>query len=60
MRNLCVDGHEFPDLESNWMGNGKFPPFAVFDIDAQENLQPFYNTREEAEEVMRTLLLEST
>lgn len=48
-RNLCVDGHEFDDTESAWLGDGKFPPFAVFDIDAQENLPGRYPSRVEAE-----------
>jgi hypothetical protein len=55
-RSLCVDGHEFPDPESNWMGDGQFPPFAIFDIDAQENLQPYYLTRTQAETAMTRIL----
>lgn len=48
-RHLCVDGHEFADTESNWSGDGQFPPFAVFYIDAQKNLLPYYLTRKQAE-----------
>ena len=55
-RNLCVDGHEYDDTESNWAGDGQFPPFAVFDIDAQKNLLPFYQTRKQAEEAMASLI----
>lgn len=55
---LCVDGHEFPDSESNWAGDGQFPPFAVFDIDAQTNLQPYYATRAQAEIAMQRILQE--
>lgn len=55
-RRLCVDGHEFPDSESNWAGDGQFPPFAVFDIDAQENLLPYYLTRKQAEAAMDRLM----
>jgi len=59
-RNLCVDGHEFPNSESNWMGDGQYPPFAIFDIDAQENLQPYYATRGQAEQAMQRILREQT
>lgn len=55
-RNLFVDGHEFPDSESNWMADGQYPPFAIFDIDAQENLLPYYCTRTQAEKAMERLL----
>lgn len=54
-RKLCVDGHEFSNEDSSWLGDGQFPPFAVFDIDAQENLLPFYATRLEAEQAMARL-----
>ena len=57
-RHLCVDGHEFRDIESNWAGDGQFAPFAVFDIDAQENLLPYYATRKEAEVAMAAMLKE--
>jgi len=57
-RNLCVDGHEFANDDSDWIGDGQFPPFAVFDIDAQENLQPFYATRAQAEQAMTRILTE--
>lgn len=63
-RNLCVDGHEFPQEpgdaynESSWAGDGECPPFAVFDIDAQRNLLPFYETRAEAEAAMERILAE--
>jgi hypothetical protein len=55
-RNLCVDGHEFDNPESNWAGDGEFPPFVVFDIDAQENLPPYYATRSQAQLAMERLL----
>lgn len=58
-RNLCVDGHEYPDTESDWLGDGQFPPFAVFDIDAQKNLLPYYQTRIQAEEAMLMLRVDS-
>jgi hypothetical protein len=50
--NLVVDGHEFADSESNWAGDGKYPPFAVFDVDFQTNLLPYYATRKQAEQAM--------
>ncbi len=56
-RNLCVDGHEFASSESNWAGDGQYPPFAVFDIDAQVNLLPYYATRGQAEMAMQALLM---
>lgn len=56
VRNLCVDGHEFADPDSAWAGDGQYPPFAIFDIDAQENLQPYYATRAEAEAAMARIL----
>lgn len=55
-RNLCVDGHETADSESNWVGDGKYPPFSVFDIDSQENLLPYYPTRSQAEGAMKRML----
>lgn len=70
-RDLCVDGHEFkcePDDEPQWMWVGdkdtpqpeRFPPFAIFDVDAQENLQPYYATRAQAEMAMARILDQST
>jgi hypothetical protein len=53
---FCVDGHEFPDSESNWMGDGQYPPFAVFDIVEQKNLLPYYLTRKQAEQAMDKLI----
>lgn len=58
-RNLCVDGHVSPDSESAFVGDGQFPPFAVFDIDAQQNLQPYYATRAQATLAMDRILEES-
>lgn len=55
-RHLCVDGHTYPDPESDCAGDGQFPPFAVFDVDAQENLLPYYLTRAQAENAMRRIL----
>lgn len=48
-----VDGREFPNEESNYMADGRYPPFVVFDVDKQENLPGEYGTRDEAEQVAR-------
>jgi hypothetical protein len=45
----CVDGYEFPDEESCLLGDGAFPPFRIFDIEAQDYVGPTYNSRESAE-----------
>lgn len=55
-RNLCVDGHTHPDSDSAFAGDGQFPPFAVFDIDVQENLAPYYLTRGQAELALSRML----
>lgn len=46
-----VDGHEFPDEESNLMADGEYPPFYVFDVDRQTNVIGHYPTREEAQRI---------
>ena len=61
-RALCVDGSEFPfdpedgpDYsynESNYVGDGQYPPFVVFDIGAQENIALNLPTRNAAEKIM--------
>lgn len=50
-RNFVVDGHEFDDSESAYAGDGQFPPFVIFDIDAQVNLAGKWATREAAQAV---------
>lgn len=57
-RRLCVDGLTHADPQSSWAGDGQFPPFAIFDIDMQENLQPYYATRAQAEMAMARILKE--
>lgn len=47
---LCVDGHEFANAESNLAGDGQFPPFRVFDVEAQDYLPGTFPTRIAAEE----------
>lgn len=48
----CVDGLEFDDPESNYLADGQFPPFVVFDVMRQENLPGHYDTREKAEQAL--------
>ena len=45
----CVDGCEFGDPQSSYAGDGQFPPFVIFDIEAQQNLPGHYATRAQAE-----------
>ena len=61
--NLSVDGHEFPDSDypdgindSALLGDGQFPPFRIFDADAQDYLPGTYPTREEAEAALRAAI----
>lgn len=44
-----VDGLEFDDPDSSYLSDGEFPPFVVFDVDAQENVALNFPTREEAQ-----------
>lgn len=46
-----VDGKESPHEESNYMADGQYPPFVVFDVDRQENLSGEYPARAEAQQV---------
>jgi hypothetical protein len=50
-----VDGHEFPYPESNLAGDGKYAPFRVFDITAQDYVGEQHPTRDDAEAAMREL-----
>jgi hypothetical protein len=45
----CVDGHEFPNEDSGLIGDGQFPPFRVFNIEAQDYEPGTYPTRAEAQ-----------
>jgi len=51
----CVDGRMYRHPDADYGGDGKFPPFVIFDIEAQDNLPGHYRTREEAERVMGLL-----
>lgn len=44
----CVDGHEFDNEESNLAGDGRYAPFRVFDIAAQDYVGPTYSTTDAA------------
>lgn len=48
---FVVDGHEFENAESELMGDGKFPPFYVFDVSGQENINVEFSTRKLAQDV---------
>jgi hypothetical protein len=39
---LCIDGLESDEEDAPYMGDGTYPPFVVFDIEAQENLPGRY------------------
>lgn len=41
----CVDGTEFPDEDSEMLGDGGFPPFMIFDTTAQEYTPEKFKTR---------------
>lgn len=47
----CVDGHEFSSRNSEMLGDGKYPPFRIFDMQEQRNLPGEYRTREDAESI---------
>lgn len=56
----AVDGAVYPDDENGplFEGDGQYPPFVIFDIQAQENLPDRYPTREEAEKALALMLAE--
>lgn len=51
----CVDGRESDDPDAPYAGDGQFPPFVIFDIQAQDNLPGTYATREAAEAALATI-----
>lgn len=53
---FVVDGHEFPNEESNLAGDGRHAPFYVFDSDAQDYVGGPYDTRELAQRAARKLV----
>lgn len=51
-RNLSVDGHESESPNAALDSSGRFPPFHIFDSDAQDWLPGSYPTREAAEQAL--------
>jgi hypothetical protein len=51
-----IDGHEFANEESDMLGDGTFPPFGIFDVEAQDYVLPFYQSRAAAEQALAALL----
>jgi hypothetical protein len=49
----CVDGN---DEHGCYAGDGWLPPFVIFNIEAQENLPAYYQTREAAEWSLAVLI----
>lgn len=54
-RELYVDGHSHEN-GGVFSGDGKYPPFVVFDADKQENIAGPFNTRKEAETHLQEIL----
>lgn len=54
-RDLSVDGCEFDSPDSPLDSAGEFPPFRVFDADAQDWLPGDYPTREAAERALAAM-----
>lgn len=47
---LIIDGSTHEDRRTSiFAGDGQWPPFVVFDADAQCNVSPYFETRAEAE-----------
>lgn len=55
-RHLAVDGREYDSPDSPYDGAGTFPPFRVFDADAQDWLAGEYPTRADADRAMAAIL----
>jgi hypothetical protein len=50
-----VDGHESADTNSPLAGDGKFPPFRIFNLSKQDYLPGTYETRKAALEALTKL-----
>ena len=47
-RFLVVDGMDAPHKDGNYVGDGAYPPFMVFDVDAQQNIAGPFDDRKSA------------
>lgn len=52
---FVVDGHEHSNIDSNWVGDGQYPPFRIFDTAKQRYVGPEYRTRVAAEAALRKM-----
>jgi hypothetical protein len=52
-REVVIDGHEFDDEDSNLLGDGDFPPFAVFSTGQQEYVETGFSSRADAKKWAR-------
>lgn len=52
---FVVDGHEYPNADSNLAGDGQYPPFRIFNTDKQDYLPGKFNLRASAEAVAAKL-----
>lgn len=49
-RFLVVDGMDGPHQDGNFAGDGAYPPFVVFDVDAQQNIAGPFDDRKSADD----------
>jgi len=49
-RFLVVDGMDGPHEDGNFAGDGAYPPFVVFDVDAQQNIAGPFDDRKSADD----------
>lgn len=54
-RELYVDGHTHKN-GGTFQGDGRYPPFVVFDADKQENIAGPFDTRAEANKHLKEIL----
>jgi hypothetical protein len=59
MQRLVIDGSTSPDPDESFYESdpalGRYPPFAVFDVERQENLTGPLPTRQMAEDAMSVI-----
>lgn len=53
---LMIDGSSSLDEDAPYQGDGQFPPFAVFDVDDQDNVVCQLPTRNSAEKLASMLV----